>query len=177
MGRVQQFAREGKPLPPGCAVDMQGRETTDPAQVAALLPFGGHKGYGLSLIDELAAAFIGGSLPTLRNRWGQGPEDEKRTTCFYFECIRPEALSCGGFAKGRTQADNVKAVLDDILGHGNAPPEGRTMLPGRLEHEAALRTDRAGGLIFTDAEIAEFANIAKEAGVRFTPAALQPAPA
>src|SRR5947207_484746 len=53
MGRVQQFAREGKPLPPDSAVDEQGNKTTDPAKVKALLPFGAHKGYGLSLIDEL----------------------------------------------------------------------------------------------------------------------------
>src|SRR5437667_11558518 len=38
MGRVQQFLREGKPLPPGCAVDKDGKETTDPAKVKALLP-------------------------------------------------------------------------------------------------------------------------------------------
>ena len=42
MGRVQQFAREGKALPPGCAVDASGKETTDPNQVKALMPFGQH---------------------------------------------------------------------------------------------------------------------------------------
>src|SRR6266576_919026 len=40
MGRVQQFIREGKQLPPGSGVDENGRETTDPAKVKALLPFG-----------------------------------------------------------------------------------------------------------------------------------------
>jgi L-2-hydroxycarboxylate dehydrogenase (NAD+) len=68
MGRVQQLAREGKTLPAGAAVDANGNETTDPSRVKALLPFGQHKGYGLSLIDELMAAYIGGSLPTLRSR-------------------------------------------------------------------------------------------------------------
>ena len=58
----------------------------------ALLTFGAHKGYGLSLIDELYAAYIGGSLPTLRSRWGTGPKDEKHTPSFFFQCIRPEAL-------------------------------------------------------------------------------------
>src|SRR4051794_2597867 len=71
MGRVQQFASEGKQLPPGAAVDDSGKETTDPAKVKALLPFGQHKGYGLALIDELYAAYTGGSLPTIRNRWDQ----------------------------------------------------------------------------------------------------------
>src|SRR5438132_290351 len=90
-------------------------------------PFGAHKGYGLSLIDELVGAFIGGSLPTLRSRWSQGPPDEKRTPSFFFQAIKPEALDGGAFAQKRTQAVNVRAVIEDILGHGNTPG---TMLPG-----------------------------------------------
>ena len=172
MGRVQQFVRENKPLPPGCAVDEFGKETTDATKVKALLPFGAHKGYGLSLIDELIAAFIGGSLPTLRSRWTQGPTDEKRTPSFFFQAIKPEALDCAGFAQKRTQAVNVRAVIEDILGHGNTPG---TMLPGQLEHEAFLRSEKAGGLLFTDAEIAEFDKLADEARVRFNPKNLKPA--
>jgi len=171
MGRVQQFVRENKPLPPGCAVDETGRETTDATKVKALLPFGAHKGYGLSLIDELVGAFIGGSLPTLRSRWNQGPPDEKRTPSFFFQAIKPEALDCGNFAQKRTQAVNVRAVIEDILGHGNTPG---TMLPGQLEHEAFLRTEKAGGLIFTDAEVAEFDKLADEGRVRFNPKNLKP---
>ncbi len=174
MGRVQQLLREGKPLPPGSAVDEQGKETTDPAKVKALLPFGAHKGYGLSLIDELYGAYTGGSLPTLRSRWTEGPADEKRTPSFFFQAIKPEALDCGDFAQKRTQSANVKAVLADILGHGNSPG---TMLPGELEHRAALRSEKAGGLLFTDAEVAELAKLAQEAHVRFNAKTLAPAPA
>ncbi|MCC7145579.1 MAG: Ldh family oxidoreductase [Phycisphaeraceae bacterium] len=165
MGRVQQFKRENKPLPPGAAVDKDGKETTDPNQVAALLPFGAHKGYGLSLINELVAGLIGGSLPTLRSRPELAEADEKTAPNFFFQVIHPEALSGGAFAKGRNQAQNVKAVIEDILGHGNAPPQGRTMLPGEIEHRAALASQKAGGLIFTEAEIAEFARIAGELGI------------
>jgi L-2-hydroxycarboxylate dehydrogenase (NAD+) len=173
MGRVQQFLREGKPLPPGCGVDENGRETTDPAKVKALLPFGAHKGYGLSLINELMAAFTGGSLPTLRSRWGTGPADEKHTPSFFFQAMKPEALDCGNIAQGRPQAANVKAVIEDILGHGNRPG---SLLPGEIEHRAAARSEKAGGLLFTDAEVAEFVKIAKEARVKFDPASLQAAP-
>jgi L-2-hydroxycarboxylate dehydrogenase (NAD+) len=150
-------------LPAGCAVDEQGNETCDPNRVAALLPFGQHKGYGLALIDELFAAFIGGSLPTLRSRWKQGPADEKRAPCFFFQCMRPDAIDCDDFAQGRTQSKNVAAVVADIRGHGN----DRALLPGQLEHEAAELSRKHGGLLFTAAEIAAFAEIAQEAGVRF----------
>ncbi|MCC7409758.1 MAG: Ldh family oxidoreductase [Phycisphaeraceae bacterium] len=168
MGRVQQFKREGKPLPPGAAVDKAGRETTDPNQVSALLPFGAHKGYGLSLINELVAGLIGGSLPTIRSRPEIAPAGEKTTPNFFFQVIHPEALNCGAFAKGRNQAQNVKAVVADILGHGNSPPDGRTMLPGELEHRAAVNSQKAGGLIFTEAEVGEFATIAGQVDVPFT---------
>jgi ureidoglycolate dehydrogenase (NAD+) len=162
MGRVQQFLREGRALPPDCAVDKDGHPTTDPAKVYALLPFGQHKGYGLSLIDEILGAFIGGSLPTLRCRPG-GPPLEKHTPSFYFQCIRPDAIS-GDFALGRTQAQNVKAVIHDIVGHGN----DRCMLPGQIEAESAALSQRHGGLLFTAAEIDAFGAIAAEIKTPFS---------
>ncbi|MEO6434510.1 MAG: Ldh family oxidoreductase, partial [Tepidisphaeraceae bacterium] len=162
MGRVQQFVREGKPLPPGCAVDKDGKETTDPNKVVALLPFGAHKGYGLSVIDELLGAYTGGSLPTLRSRWGTGPTDEKHTPNFFFQCIRPDAIDCGDFAQKRSQAQNVKAVIDDVRGHGNE----NCLLPGEPEARFAKLSEKHGGLLFTRAEIDAFAEIAKEASFR-----------
>jgi L-2-hydroxycarboxylate dehydrogenase (NAD+) len=163
MGRVQQFVREGKQLPQGSAVDKDGRETTDPNKVAALLPFGQHKGYGLSLIDELLAAYIGGSIPTIRNRWSEVRDGEKGTCCFYFQCIRPEAISGDDFAQGRSQNQNVKAVIDDIMGHGNSS----AMLPGQIEANGAALSAKHGGLIFTEAEIVELERIARECEFAF----------
>jgi LDH2 family malate/lactate/ureidoglycolate dehydrogenase len=163
MGRIQQFVREGKPVPPGWGVDESGHETTDPNKIKALFPFGQHKGYGLSLIDEILAAYIGGSLPTLRNRWDKVPTGEKGTCCFFFQCIRPDAISGDNFALKRTQNQNVKAVLDDILGHGNSG----AMLPGQLEANGAALSKKYNGLIFTQAEITALTEIAHEAGTKF----------
>jgi L-2-hydroxycarboxylate dehydrogenase (NAD+) len=162
MGRVQQYVREGRQLPPGCAVDAQGHETTDPTKVYALIPFGQHKGYGMSLIDEILAAFIGGSLPTLRCRPKDAPEGEKHTPSFFFQCIRPDALDCH-FAQGRTQAQNLKAVINDIVGHGNE----KCLLPGQIEAEAAAASDKHGGLLFTAAEIEAFKSVADEVKIPF----------
>jgi len=108
-------------------------------------------------------AYIGGSLPTLRSRWGTGPSDEKHTPNFFFQCIRADAIDCGDFAQGRSQARNVKAVIDDIRGHGNE----NAMLPGEPEAKFAKLSEKHGGLLFTQAEIDAFAEIAKEAGVTF----------
>ncbi len=157
MGRIDQCRREGRPLPPGAAVDRRGEPTTDPAAAAALLPFGAHKGYGLGLVNELTAAFIGGSLPTLRNR---APiVGEKHTPSFYFQVIHPDALSGGRFAAGRSQLENVRAVLGDVLGHGNEASH----LPGQVEADAAARSAANRGLLFTEAEIAALNQLAAEA--------------
>jgi L-2-hydroxycarboxylate dehydrogenase (NAD+) len=158
MGRVQQFKREGRRLPAGAALDAQGNPTEDPAAATALLPFGGHKGYGLALIDELVGALIGGSLPTLRSRWTGG--DEKHAPTFFFYAAHPEAMSGGAFAQGRSQAGNVKAVIADILGHGNE----HCLLPGEPEARWAKLSAAAGGLLFTPAEIEAFDAIAVETG-------------
>ena len=96
MGRVQQFKREGKQLPHGVAVDADGNLTTDPNAAVSLLTFGEHKGYGLSLIDEVVGALIGGSLPTIRGR--QVEQGEKSSTNFYSQVIHPEAMNAGLFA-------------------------------------------------------------------------------
>ena len=135
------------------------------------MPFGGHKGYGLALIDELVSAFTGASLPTLRSRWGTGPADEKRTPTFYFQCVRADALDCGDFARGRSQQENVRAVLKDILGHGNE----NCLLPGEPEAKAAAESERLGGLVFSAAEVDAFDALAREAGMTLDRSALRPA--
>lgn len=168
MGRVQQLRREGKPLPPNAAVDADGNPTTDPEKAQWLLPFGAHKGYGLSLLIEVFGGLIGGSLPTIRGGGAHPsiknnpiPEGEKTTSSFYFQVIHPDAIGSGLFAKGRSQAENVKAVIEDILGHGNE----NCLLPGQPEAENAKHTSKAGGLLFTDAEVDALNEIAEECGM------------
>lgn len=104
------------------------------------------------------AGFIGGSIPTIRSR--EIPEGEKRTCAFYFQVIHPDAISGGAFAKGRNQQENVRAVIHDILGHGNE----NCLLPGQLEAEWAKRVCSAGGLLFSEAEIKAFNELAEECG-------------
>jgi len=176
MGRVQQLKREGKPLPPGAAVDAAGHPTTDANEAAWLLPFGAHKGYGLSLLIEVMGGMIGGGLPTLRGGGAHPdikskpfPAGEKRTSSFYFQVIHPDAISTGLFSNGRNFNENIKAVIDDILGHGNE----NCMLPGQPEAQNAAHTAKAGGLLFSTAEVEALNEIADEAGTqRFDIAAL-----
>jgi LDH2 family malate/lactate/ureidoglycolate dehydrogenase len=60
---VRQHKAEGTPLPKGLAIDAEGRPLTDPDKVpdGALLPFGGPKGFALSLMVEVLAGVVAGA--------------------------------------------------------------------------------------------------------------------
>lgn len=60
---VRQHIDDGTPLPEGLAVAADGAPITDPSKVSqgALLPFGGAKGFGLSLMVEVLAGVLTGA--------------------------------------------------------------------------------------------------------------------
>lgn len=70
IGKLEVYRRKGKPIPKGWAIDSEGNITTDVEEVfngGALLPlggfgelFGGHKGYGLSLMVDILAGILSG---------------------------------------------------------------------------------------------------------------------
>lgn len=65
-GKVRVARNKGTRVPQGCLIDSEGRPTDDPARFyteppGAILPFGGHKGYGLGVIAEMFAGAIGGN--------------------------------------------------------------------------------------------------------------------
>jgi L-2-hydroxycarboxylate dehydrogenase (NAD+) len=56
--------------------------------------------------------------------------------------------------------ENVKAVIADVLGHGNE----KCLLPGQPEARAGELSRKHGGLLFTRAEIEEFGHLTGEVG-------------
>ena len=64
-GDIKLASRLQQLLPEDSAIDAQGRPTRDPAAAFAggILPFGGHKGYGLSLMIQALGLLAGAALP------------------------------------------------------------------------------------------------------------------
>lgn len=62
-GKVMVAAREGKPIPPGWALDADGNPTTDPRRAleGMMLPAGGVKGAMLALVVELVCCALTGA--------------------------------------------------------------------------------------------------------------------
>lgn len=65
-GKLKVARNKGTEVPAGCLLDAQGKPTTDPRQFYAdppgsILPFGAHKGYGLSVLVEMLAGALTGN--------------------------------------------------------------------------------------------------------------------
>ncbi len=63
MGEVQVAKREGHKVPLGTGLTKEGKDTTDPAEIAdggVLLPFGGYKGSGIAMMVELLSGALVG---------------------------------------------------------------------------------------------------------------------
>jgi ureidoglycolate dehydrogenase (NAD+) len=60
-GRIRELAAAGKPIPEGWALDHDGNPTTDATKATTVLPLGGPKGSGLSLLFECLAGIMAGT--------------------------------------------------------------------------------------------------------------------
>lgn len=63
-GKVRVAMFKGQTIPPDWVVDREGKPTTNPADLyegGAILPFGGHKGFSLSLLAEVLAGILSGA--------------------------------------------------------------------------------------------------------------------
>ena len=74
-GKLRVARAAGGRVPAGAVVDKQGRPTQDPAAFydgGALTTFGGHKGFGLSVMAELMGGILSGSQPSCLPGYNNG---------------------------------------------------------------------------------------------------------
>jgi LDH2 family malate/lactate/ureidoglycolate dehydrogenase len=132
-GKLKYAAQRGEPIPPGLALDRDGRPTTDgnAAFEGVVLPFAGAKGAGLSMLMEvlcgvLTGAGFGGQVENPYTGLA-GPQDVGH----FFMAIRPDLFLDGADYEARMDAlvERAKAQplaegIDEILMTGE--PESRT---------------------------------------------------
>ena len=142
-GKARVALNKGEPVPPGYIIDGQGRPTTDPRHVfaqgltgdetlGALLPFGDHKGAGLSLIAELLSAGLMGAA-----RIDEKPEKSWIINSLFGVVIDPARLEPDERLR-RSRIDSYLAFV-----HAAAPqdPAQPVLVPG--EKERQMRAARA----------------------------------
>lgn len=136
-GKVRLAQAKGEPLPPGAIVDKDGNPTTDPEAYYAggmLLPFGGHKGYGLAVAIELLGQALTGSEAFAEAGRG-GPVYGRSGMLFV-------ALSADLFRPFGEYAASAAAFAEKVSAVPPAPGFAEVLLPGdpeRRTREARLR--------------------------------------
>ncbi|RMD88342.1 MAG: Ldh family oxidoreductase [Alphaproteobacteria bacterium] len=130
---VMKHAREGRPIPPGWALDAEGRPTTDPelALKGSMAPAGGYKGVGLALIVEVMAAALTGASLGIHASPFSGPRGGPPGTGQFFIAIDPQASAGEAFA--RRIADLVAAIRDQE--GARVPGDGRRRARARAAGE------------------------------------------
>jgi LDH2 family malate/lactate/ureidoglycolate dehydrogenase len=116
MGTELQYReRMGQLLPEGVAIDAEGQPTRDPrlARAGALLPFGGHKGFGIALIVQ-SLGLLAGSSP-----------DPDKDDGYLFLVFKPQLLADLGDFK-----EQVGALIDRIKATPRQPGVGEIRIPG-----------------------------------------------
>jgi ureidoglycolate dehydrogenase (NAD+) len=137
-GQVAKARRRGQSLPEGWALDEAGNPTTDPAATKTLMPFGGHKGYGIGVLVDLLTGALAAS--TVGTEVRQGDNDREHAgQSFFMLAIDPEQF--GGGAAFRERADALTRQA-----HSIRPAAGQTQvyLPGEIEHREQERRRAAG---------------------------------
>jgi LDH2 family malate/lactate/ureidoglycolate dehydrogenase len=169
-GKIRRAMQKGEPIPEGWALDADGKPTTDAKRAydGLILPLGGPKGSGLSLMMEILAGVMSGAAfgGNVRNQYFDFEAPQDVGHCFV--ALRPD-LFLPPAAYG--------ARMDDLVGRAKASPrvdENQAILmPGEPEArlEAAHRRD---GIPLSAEDLAGLAEEARRAGLEL-PAFLPPA--
>ncbi len=136
-GKVKTAADRGETMPEGWMIDRRGQPLTDPARAGEglLLPIGGPKGYGLSLVFGLLAGTLNGAaFGTDVVDFNADPEATTNTGHFVI------ALDIAAFADVDTFKAQVDSVWREIKSSDRLPGVGEIRLPG--ERLAATSAER-----------------------------------
>ncbi len=137
-GKIRQLLLQGQAAPAGWLVDAAGKDTTDPAVLftdpkGALLPFGGHKGYALSLAIEVLSGILSGSG---FSRPDPGPEEMNG---LFLLALNPEWFMPA--EEFRRQVDQLIAYIKSARPR---PGGGPVLVPGEPDRVEAERRSREG---------------------------------
>lgn len=163
-GKIQVAKNKGAILPSGQVLDGAGAPTIDPIAfygppAGAILPFGGHKGSGLSVFCEmLAGSLTGGGASNPGNPSAHRLVNNMLTMAF----------APGVFNNAQGFAADVSSLVDWIRSARPSEPGGEVLLPGEIERRTRLERSR-NGVPIDDATAAQLADAARVLGVAIPP--------
>ena len=140
-GKVKAYAAKGLAMPEGWMVDREGKPLTDPKRAAEgfLLPIGGYKGYGLSLIVGLVAGTLNGAAMGREVIDFNADVHSPTNTGQAVAAIDPAA-----FGDPDAFRAAVDVVVRDLRGAERMPGVDRIWMPGEQSHERIRSRERDG---------------------------------
>jgi ureidoglycolate dehydrogenase (NAD+) len=134
-GKVRIAQMLNKKLPDNWMIDLEGRPTTDPflyPHAAFLLPFAGHKGYGLAMmIEHLAGVLTGtGAMYDLHNWVDHDPALHTNHGAAFL------AFNVGAMIPIEKFKNRVDRLIHDIHDTPKAEGTDRLYVPGEMEWDA-----------------------------------------
>ena len=129
MGEVQVAKREGHKVPLGTGLNKEGKETTDPAEIAdggVLLPFGGYKGSGIAMMVELLAGALVGDNFSYETASKDNNDGGPPSGGEFILAISPDKLSGNNWNKHSNEFFDKMKSMDGVR------------LPGERRHKNRL---------------------------------------
>lgn len=166
-GKIRERAATGEPIPEGWTVGADGAPVRDAEAFldgeGAIRPLGGgvsgYKGFGLSVVTELLAAFVGtGQVAGGGDDWANNAAAFLAVDPLRFLAREAAADRVGTLADHLRSADPDPDVAVGAGASGSGP-----LLPGEAEHRAAER-HRETGVPVPDRVLADLRSLAEEHG-------------
>lgn len=168
IGRVSVYQKEGKSIPAGWGIDLNGNITDDPSKVisgGALMPLGGpeflrgYKGYGLALMVDIFSGVLAGAGFGEKVYGSSG--NSAANVGHFFAAIKIEAFR---------EINTFKKDMDDLLiqlkDSPKADGEERIYIHGEKEFENAELAAREG-IRLSEAAVNTLKQSGLEDGVEF----------
>ena len=129
MGEVQVAKREGHKVPLGTGLSKDGKETTDPGEIAdggVLLPFGGYKGSAIAMMVELLAGSLVGDNFSYETAAKDNNDGGPPSGGEFILAISPDKLSENDWDKHSNEFFDKMKSMDGVR------------LPGERRHKNRL---------------------------------------
>ena len=129
MGEVQIAKREGHKVPLGTGLTKDGKETTDPGEIAdggVILPFGGYKGSSIAMMVELLAGALIGEKFSFETAAKDNNDGGPPSGGEFIMAISPEKISGEGWDKHANEFFSKMSAMDGVR------------LPGERRHKNRL---------------------------------------
>jgi uncharacterized oxidoreductase len=136
-GKLRVAQNKGIQVAAGFVIDGQGKPTTDPDKFyadppGAILPFGAHKGYGLSVLTELLAGALTGNGCSQHN----APQLEQGMLSIY--------LNLQSFESPDGVLQEMNQFVDFLKSAALDPQTKEILLPGEIEARCRARRSELG---------------------------------